>query len=277
MSLLKLYLPHRSDIQLKPAGYTSYELFYSEAAVKLTPLEPLKFVKDVVTENRVSFEKLSDALQEAWQDIYREGFVEDAWANVAPQAEQQRLEEMSELQPHHQYDDTVANSLCSYELLKDSIRPLLCTMNVQQCQIFYMVRNWCIEEARGDNLNPFHIYISGGAGVGKSHIIKCIYNETSKILKNDESPTDTTVLLTSPTGTAAFNISGFTLHSAFKIPRNLGTKYEPLSEDTLNTLSTQLSNLKLLIIDEISMVDRRVLAYVHGQLKQIKPLNHHTQ
>lgn len=46
--------------------------------------------------------------------------------------------------------------------------------------------------------------------------------------------------------------------------------YQPLSEEKINSLRAKLSNLQILIIDEISMVDHRLLAYIHGRLRQIK-------
>jgi len=36
------------------------------------------------------------------------------------------------------------------------------------------------------------------------------------------------------------------------------------------TLQAKLSSLQILIIDEISMVDHKLLAYIHGRLRQIK-------
>ena len=62
------------------------------------------------------------------------------------------------------------------------------------------------------------------------------------------------VVKTAPTGKAAFNIDGNTLHSAFKIPANRGFEYCALDSDRLNTIRTQLKKLKLIFIDEISMV-----------------------
>jgi hypothetical protein len=91
-------------------------------------------------------------------------------------------------------------------------------------------------------------------------------------LKNLENPEEVKVLLVAPTGTAAFNISGYTAHSAFKIPPKSTKTYQPLGNETMNTLQMQLSGIDLLIIDEISMIDNKVLAYIHGRLKQIKNL-----
>ena len=46
--------------------------------------------------------------------------------------------------------------------------------------------------------------------------------------------------------------------------------YVPLGEEKLSTLRTELSDLQILVIDEISMVGHNLLAYIHGRLCQIK-------
>jgi hypothetical protein len=56
------------------------------------------------------------------------------------------------------------------------------------------------------------------------------------------------VLNTTPTGTTACNIDGMKIHSAFKI------KKKNLEGKPLKDLVQILSNLQVLIIDEISMV-----------------------
>lgn len=61
-----------------------------------------------------------------------------------------------------------------------------------------------------------------------------------------------------------------TLHSAFGISKNIKLPYTPLGECILNTLRAKYEDLQLLIIDEISMVDHKLLTYVHGRLSQIK-------
>ena len=81
---------------------------------------------------------------------------------------------------------------------------------------------------------------------------------------------DVIVLLTAPTGdVASFNIQGMTLHSALLLPTSKFS-YQLLSQDKLNTLRTKLSNLQLLIIDEVSMVGSNMLLQIHKRLQQLK-------
>ena len=77
------------------------------------------------------------------------------------------------------------------------------------------------------------------------------------------------VLLTAFTGTAAFNISGKTLHSILKLPRSLKPPYQGLG-NALDEMRATLSNADILIIDEISMVSKELFSYVHRRFQQIK-------
>ena len=88
------------------------------------------------------------------------------------------------------------------------------------------------------------MFLSGPGGVGKSHVIKLIHSDTLKLLKLSGTfePDDVTVLLTAPTGVAAFNINGMTLHSALLLGRSKYSSFQPLSHDKLNTLRTKLSD-----------------------------------
>ena len=59
-------------------------------------------------------------------------------------------------------------------------------------------------------------------------------------------------MLLAPTGVAAVNINGTTIHSGLEI--NVGGKLYPLSEQHRPDLRNKLSEVRLIIIDEISMV-----------------------
>ena len=110
--------------------------------------------------------------------------------------------------------------------------------------------------------------MTGGAGTGKSHLIKHIHYEFDKILTaQKENPDSPIVLLVAYTGTAAYNIGGQTIHSALGINKSMG---KSLVEEQANTLRCKLQNLQLLIIDEVSMVSTPMLNLIHSRLQQIK-------
>ena len=93
--------------------------------------------------------------------------------------------------------------------------------------------------------DPLRLFLSGGAGVGKSTVTNALYEALIRFLNSiaGENPDDVKVVKTVPTGKAAFNIKGNTLHAAFKIPANRGLEYCALDSDRLNTIRTKLKKL----------------------------------
>ncbi|KAI8116853.1 ATP-dependent DNA helicase PIF1 [Lucilia cuprina] len=120
--------------------------------------------------------------------------------------------------------------------------------------------------------HPFYEFVASGAGVGKSRLISAIYqsvNYRQNYLPGND-PNVIKVLLCAPTGKAAFGIGGATLHSMFSLPINQSSaELRPLTNDTANTLYSKFLNLKLLIIDEISMVGSKMFRYLDARLKQV--------
>ena len=122
---------------------------------------------------------------------------------------------------------------------------------------------------------PLRLFLSGGAGVGKSTVTNALYQALDRYLNTvpGENPDNIKVLKAAPTGKAAFNIKGNTLHSAFKIPVNRGFSYCTLDRDRLNTIRTQLRKLQVIFIDEISMVGSGMFNFLNLRLQQITDTN----
>ena len=72
-----------------------------------------------------------------------------------------------------------------------------------------------------------------------------------------------------PTGVSAINIEGTTIHSALAIPKETGDNLPPMSDQKKTQLRRSLSELKLIIIDEVSMVSNITLLHIHQRLKDI--------
>ena len=60
-----------------------------------------------------------------------------------------------------------------------------------------------------------------------------------------------------------------TIHSALLLGTSR-TSFQALSPEKLNTLRLKLCNLKLLIINEVSMVGCNLLLQIHKRLQQLK-------
>ena len=92
-----------------------------------------------------------------------------------------------------------------------------------------------------------------------------------KTLSGYFEPDELPILLTAFTGTAAFGIDGMTFHSALGLScgPNSKSQYQPASNEKLNTLRSRLGKLKLLVIDEVSMVGADLLYRIHRRLQDI--------
>ena len=78
---------------------------------------------------------------------------------------------------------------------------------------------------------------------------------------NQELPT---VLLIAPTGVAAKNINETTIYSALSIPKEVEIMYLHCHTAGKHSYEChQLSEIKLIIIDEISMVSNSALLHIH--------------
>ena len=153
------------------------------------------------------------------------------------------------------------------ELDDEQYRLIVKQLNEQQKTIFFHVLHWVKTKDE-----PLHVFLTGGAGVGKSVVTKAIYQGVMKFYAHQlhVNPDNVHVLVCAPTGKAAHNIKGCTIHSAFCLPVGQGFKYKPLDMQQLNCMRTKFSDLKLLIIDEISMVGRGMFDFINITLQEIK-------
>ena len=89
---------------------------------------------------------------------------------------------------------------------------LLRSLNLRQREIFNHIVHWIKYKNE-----PIYAFLTGGAGVGKSVVIRALYQSLYRILnlRDGENLDDIRILLCAYMGFAAFNISGQTICSAF--------------------------------------------------------------
>ena len=96
-------------------------------------------------------------------------------------------------------------------------------LNPWQRRIIMYNHSWCqsaIYNLRnGKMIDGFTIFLSGLGRTGKSHVIILICRDVIYFFHQTlkPKPSEPLVLLTTPTGSATFNIGGTTLHSAFML------------------------------------------------------------
>lgn len=72
-----------------------------------------------------------------------------------------------------------------------------------------------------------------------------------------------------PTGVSAININGTTINTALAIPQQTSDNLPAMSDQKKTQLRLLFSELRLIIIDEISMVGNITLLHIHQRLQQV--------
>ena len=141
-------------------------------------------------------------------------------------------------------------------------------LNTGQRHIFDYVMSAILS---GENI--LRLFITGGAGAGKTFLLHAIDQAVSRFynLQPLNNQSACSVLKVAPTGKAAFLIRGQTIHTGLGIkPANSYEFYQRLSADHLNTLQVKLRGIKVLMIDEISMVGLNFFRFINIRLQDIK-------
>ena len=118
-------------------------------------------------------------------------------------------------------------------------------MSIRRCCAYWVnvVNKWARQSVQNrssdSNLNipPLRLFVTGNAGTGKSFLIKTLHSSVSKTLNFRTSSVEKPkVLLLAPTGVAAINISGTTIHSGLGIPVECRGMHVPKLSDKKDVL-----------------------------------------
>ncbi|MFT2693442.1 ATP-dependent DNA helicase [Clavibacter zhangzhiyongii] len=101
-----------------------------------------------------------------------------------------------------------------------------------------------------------HIFVTGRAGTGKSTLLTHLSWNTEK-----------QIVICAPTGVAALNVGGQTIHSLFKLP--IGVIADEEIEQT-GELRKLLNTIDTLVIDEVSMVNADLVDAIDRSLRQAR-------
>ena len=101
-----------------------------------------------------------------------------------------------------------------------------------------------------------HIFVTGRAGTGKSTLLEYLSWHSSH-----------TLAICAPTGVAALNVGGQTIHSLFRLPIGVIADHELDQPPELRKL---LSAIDTLVIDEVSMVSADLMDAVDRSLRQAR-------
>lgn len=104
-----------------------------------------------------------------------------------------------------------------------------------------------------------HVFVTGKAGTGKTTLLKHITENL-----------DRRFIVSAPTGIAAINAGGTTLHSLFRIPFGPTPPTVKIPGGLTPPVINMLRKLEVLIIDEISMVRADTLDFIDKRLRQVR-------
>jgi hypothetical protein len=155
--------------------------------------------------------------------------------------------------------------LCNSEIMNLDI--MISKLSSEQLEAYYIACVHIHDDCKSDNSNgQLRLHIAGPGGTGKSEVLKSI-SLMAKINYGNVGGLYGSVLIMAPTGIAAFNIKGFTIHRALEL-----FKFSKESENVsyLNRIQNNLGSVKLIIIDEISLLDQKMFRQIDVIFRKAK-------
>jgi hypothetical protein len=153
------------------------------------------------------------------------------------------------------------------------IDPSPLPLNLEQRKLYNAVVGQYSQELALETPLPSQLLLNvdGVAGSGKTLTLLKACAEIQELAKqaNKKNP----VFRAAPTGIAAFNFVGKTLHSLLRLP--VKGKKSDLSVATLQSLQSLFRDCRFLIINEKSMIDVRTLSLIDDRFRAIFPASSH--
>src|SRR6195952_3153422 len=101
-----------------------------------------------------------------------------------------------------------------------------------------------------------HVFVTGRAGTGKSTLLNHLAWNTDK-----------QVVISAPTGLAALNVGGQTIHSLFRLPIGVIADHDIEQGGDVRKI---LNTIDTLVIDEVSMVNADLMDAIARSLRQAR-------
>ena len=272
-----LYYPLTEDITLEKAEELYNDEFKGERKVQIVKRQVMEFLEGV-QEARYYAEQV---IKEKDMDLQKIAIQFDP---AGAQDNEDCLSEPEELHEDFEYfnpDNLEHKEESSKKIFRkveltpvNQLKEMTLRLDSNQRRILDIVVHYCRNIVKARKIEnpiptPPFIMVHGGAGAGKSTVIHVISEWTQRILQqagdNVEQPY---VVKAAPTGCASSNIEGTTLHGAFGF--SFDNKHNSLPDKFRDQRKAAMKNLKIVIIDEISMVKVDMLYQLDLRLQEIK-------
>ena len=251
--LLKLFKPWRSESDLCLEGKTFSQTFATESS----RLPEMAAYHDNNIQTEQQEQQLENDVKERAEEICQkdvtevqdggevfEGCVDDHARN----AMQDILEAHRAAVDQHTVDTS-------------DLQEKYASLNTDQKRVVDQV----VEKVRNDDV--IRLIVSGQGGTGKSRVIDVL----NRIVTKESGENSLPVVVAAPTGLAAVNVGGSTIHRVLMLPVEHGkpANYRRLNQEQLGVIRQTLKGLRLLICDEVSMVSSLTLLYMHLRLCEV--------
>ena len=229
----------------------------------LTPMEVMKFLLESSENNRP--EHIFDTLDAEGQQENPD--VQEALLPVDDSELPQEVGEHGNLDFDGDYAKFKPIQLGDLATMKSEA----CQLSLQQRIVFDKIIKFCkgeiIAEKTGNmDTKQLLLIAHGGAGIGKIFLINRLRSWIHKINQREgHHPLQPYVLLLAPTGVAANSIGGTTLHTGLDF--KIGKKYIPLPSESFQTMRKLMEKVKVVIIDELSMLSADLFYVVNKRMQ----------
>jgi hypothetical protein len=142
------------------------------------------------------------------------------------------------------------------EVVHYNIRDATASQSSVLYKVFGKIREWMEWEARDQNSKfvPLGLTVRWAAGTVKSFIINTIVSYMRLMFDDND-----VVHVVAPTGMAAFNVMGGTLHRFAGL--DWGNKKKVMTNSTIEKLQKKLQNTVAIMMDERSMLSQIILGF----------------
>jgi len=219
--------------------------------------------------------KGANPLEDGWDESYFDGIEKDALLEA-----QALRPHCARINPAGAADSGVPSGVPRAHLetakrTAQSIKPCdvapprdlaerLATLDPTQKAAVDLVHEWLAECCRGGAVPCLRGLLLGFAGTGKTHATKAFVDVV-------HAKCPGSVICVAPTGVAAQNLKEQgceTIHSVFRLMAGTGDHFGDIDEVGIEQFAASFEGKKLLVVDEVSMCGRGVLAQVSRRLDE---------
>ena len=233
-----------------------------------TYAEALELVKSTVHQNRAPFEPFRQSTESAFEEALKAdetACTEQTQQRYCPNTSQYDDEDIQTGSTEYTHTSPEPNKkfriIVPGSVDNDEYYQLVRNLTPLQQIFFYELLFIERQRLKDPSIPPPYFYLTGGAGTGKSYVLKCVFQALYRLFEDrDNDPEHPTVAIGAYVCLAARNVGGSTIHSLLGLKFGTTPETVPLITDsTLHTYIKQLDQLKVLLFDEISYIGGRFL------------------